>query len=63
MDEKRLQASRPRFCPNCGIGGHGISAFGDGAVLMGNDEEGFSWDCHCKECDWSGDISPDEVNP
>ncbi len=56
MREEEKEASRPRFCPSCGLGGHGISAIADSAELVLG-YEGYFWDCHCEECGWSGLIS------
>lgn len=54
--------SRPLFCPNCGAslpeGPHGAQPFHladeDGSCDCGG------WDCFCDNCQWSGDIMPDD---
>ena len=43
-----------RFCPKCGCEGLHLQE------MEGDDEGESSFDCYCKKCEWSGDISPDE---
>lgn len=52
--DKQIEDAEPLYCPRCGIAELN-------AVMLGSDDEGYSWDCACS-CGWTGDISPDEVN-
>jgi len=47
---------RPKYCPNCGkplrSRSSAVKCVGPGGSEV--------WDCYCRSCGWSGDISPDE---
>lgn len=50
---------KPTYCPNCG------KQFPDtkSATFRVIDQDRIvSYDCHCKECEWSGYVSPDDEN-
>lgn len=57
----------PKYCPNCGkkINSKSCQAFEVNkpnaayATSMGMVQRDVAWDCYCKYCHWSGDISPD----
>lgn len=67
-DERGVRTP-PRFCPGCGAElrdtdkTRAVVAVGeptDGKAEL-EPEHPWGWDCYCASCDWSGDISPDEV--
>lgn len=44
-----------RFCPGCGTSAHAL----DFQTL--DTEPHWTWDVFCRNCKWSGDISPDSA--
>ncbi|KXB08682.1 hypothetical protein AKJ59_00670 [candidate division MSBL1 archaeon SCGC-AAA385M02] len=53
MSDKERPKHPPKHCPNCGS--ENINYIECFTNFRGN----IAWDTYCKDCEWSGDISPD----
>jgi len=57
---------KPKFCPNCGKKMNDIvecySGYPENYWIdsHGVQRSNLIYDCYCDECEWSGDISPDD---
>lgn len=49
--------SKPKHCPNCGAAHVSAVAF-ERTYPNVRGETGY--DCYCAQCEWSGDIMPDD---
>lgn len=54
------EEGRPRYCPGCG---HPFQPVGGSIVPLEPRWGQAAFDCWCKHCGWSGDISPDLPYP
>jgi len=49
--------SKPNYCPNCGFPLHGEHS---AVAITSTEDHATGYDCYCTNCDWSGDIWPDD---
>lgn len=56
---KKIKENKPIFCQTVVKSEKGLDAVS--TFEIGRDEITIVYDCYCKKCEWSGEISPDNL--